>query len=93
MRCVERATHLSEKSLPRFGAQGRCKKQEPDFLEELLRRALGRVFDQAGVVPDTLEQRLQGASGNRISPEDRDCRRYGNQISLSVEGLILFVVQ
>jgi hypothetical protein len=49
----------------------------------------GEIFDEACIVPDTLEQRLQGASGHRIPPKDCDCRRYGNHISLCVERLFL----
>src|SRR5919107_3966182 len=82
---IERAAHLRQQNLPRLCAQGRGEEQEPDPFEELLRRSLGRIFDEAGIVPDTLEQRLQCASRHRIPPKNCYCRRYGNQVSLSVE--------
>src|SRR5919112_3198478 len=92
MRGIERAAHLRQESLPGLSAQGRGEEQEPDPFEELLRRSLGRIFDKAGIVPHTLEQRLQCASGHRIPPKDCDCRRYGNWISLCVEKSFLHLL-
>ena len=73
-RCARRVPHTGKRGLSRLVAWGRGDEQELDPFEDLLRLARGIVLNKAGVVADTLKQRLQGASGYRVSSEDRDCR-------------------